>query len=211
MTNPGEVSPLDREIAASLRAEQPQYRFEPLDSYPELGDKTFIATIGPTGSGKSTLTDAVIDLAPEFTFVFDTDDAYGTAPEDIGEYTIGPILGDSVEDFMTAGFKRFYPIFTVVRGGLYQQRLEKERMQLPDIRNRLAEAMGSLTFARLNVDAPWMSFIDTGDSEEELRSAAKDVIRIAYQNTHPVMTVQRKLQLLGEMESAVQNVARQLR
>jgi len=67
MSNPGELSPLDLEIAMSLRRSKPDYRFEPLDNYSELSDKIFVATIGPTGSGKSTLTDEVIRLAPEFT------------------------------------------------------------------------------------------------------------------------------------------------
>src|SRR5690606_13343620 len=61
--------PLDREIAGSLRVNQSSYRFEPLDNYSELGQKTFIAPIGPTASGKSTLTEAVIRLAPEFTAI----------------------------------------------------------------------------------------------------------------------------------------------
>lgn len=252
MTNPGELSPLDREIAVSLRAKQPDYRFEPLENYSELSGKTFVATIGPTGSGKSTLTDAVISLAPEFTpngtrttrarrpadpenfrtanegithtsinqdiidrklvnySVFDTGHIYGTAPEDIGEFAIGPILSDSVDNLMTAGFYDFYPIFVVARGALYQRRLEQERMHMPDISKRLVEAMGSLTFARLNVDAPWLSFVDTGDTPEELNGAAQDIVRTVYQRTHPLMSTGRKLQLLSEMENAVQNVGRQL-
>jgi energy-coupling factor transporter ATP-binding protein EcfA2 len=252
MTNPGELSPLDREIAVALRAKQPDYHFEPLDNYSELSDKTFVATIGPTGSGKSTLTDEVIRLAPEFKpngtrttrarrpadpdnfktanegithrsmnediinqklvnySVFDTGHVYGTAPEDIAKYAIGPILSDSIDNLMNAGFRDFYPVFTVARGALYQRRLEQERLQFPDIRQRLVEAMGSLTFARLNVDAPWLSFIDTGSTPEELETAAKDVIRTVYQRTHPIMTIGHKLQLLDEMQNAVQNVARQL-
>ncbi|MDB5179982.1 MAG: hypothetical protein JWN12_614 [Candidatus Saccharibacteria bacterium] len=252
MTNPGELSPLDREIAVSLRAKQPNYRFEPFDNYSELGGKTFVATIGPTGSGKSTLTDAVIRLAPEFTpngtrttrarkptdpenfktandgvthqsmnediinrklvnySVFDTGHIYGTAPEDIGEYAIGPILSDSIENLSTAGFKGFYPVFTVARGALYQQRLEKERLPFPDIAKRLVEAMTSLAFARMNVEESWLNFVDTGESPEELNVAAWDVIKTSQQGTHPIMTTERKLQLLTEMENAVQNVGRQL-
>jgi len=252
MTNPGELSPLDREIAVSLRAKQPNYRFEPLDNYSELSEKTFVATIGPTGSGKSTLMDAVIRLAPEFTpngtrttrarrpsdpdnfktanegithqsmnqdvinrklvnySVFDTGHVYGTAPEDIGKYAIGPILSDSIDNLLSAGFRDFIPVFTVARGALYQSRLENERLQFPDIESRLIEAMGSLTFARLNVEAPWLSFVDTGNSDEELDAAANDVIRTVYQRTHPIMTTAHKLQLLDEMQKAVQNVGRQL-
>lgn len=252
MTNPGELSPLDREIAVALRLKQPDYHFEPLDNYSELSDKTFVATIGPTGSGKSTLTDEVIRLAPEFKpngtrttrarrpadpanfktanegvthqsmnddiinrklvnySVFDTGHIYGTAPEDIAEYAIGPILSDSIDNLMSAGFKDFIPVFTVARGALYQQRLEQERLHFPDIRQRLVEAMGSIAFARLNVDASWLSFVDTGNSPEELKAAAEDVIRTVYQRTHPIMTTSRKLQLLDEMEKAVQNVGRQL-
>jgi len=252
MTNPGELSELDHQIAYALRAKQPDYHFEPLDNYSELSDKTFVATIGPTGSGKSMLTDEVIRLAPEFkpngtrttrarrpndpdTFktanegithlsmnqavidrklvnysVFDNDHVYGTAPEDIAEYTIGPILSDSIDNLMSAGFKDFIPVFTVVRGALYQQRLERERLPFPDIRERLVEAMGSLMFARLNVEAPWLSFVNTGNTPEELEAAAHDVIRTVYQRTHPIMMTQHKLQLLDEMEKAVQNVGRQL-
>ncbi|HEY8992898.1 MAG TPA: hypothetical protein VIM37_03565 [Candidatus Microsaccharimonas sp.] len=252
MTNPGEVSPLDRQIAFSLRVKQPNYRFEPLDSYSILSAKTFVAPIGPTGSGKSTLTDAVIRLAPEFIpigtrttrarrpsdpdnfktadegithqsmnedvinrrlvnySVFDTDHIYGTAPEDISEYAIGPILSDSIDNLMTAGFKDFIPTFVIARGALYQSRLEKERLQFPDIKKRLNEAMGSLLFARMNADAPWLNFVDTGNSAEELDAAANDIIRITYQRTHPIMTTEHKLQLIGEMEDAVQNVKGQL-
>ncbi|MBC7564782.1 hypothetical protein H7100_00915 [Candidatus Saccharibacteria bacterium] len=253
MTNPGELSPLDHEIAILLRRKQPDYRFEPIEKYSALGDKTFVATIGPTASGKKTLTNEVIRLAPEFTpngkrmtrsrrptdphnfqtanegithqsmnndvinhslvnySVLDTGHIYGTAPEAIGQFAIGPILSDSVDNLMTASFKDFYPIFTVARGALYQQRLENERLQLPDIRQRLVEAMGSLTFARLNVEEPWLSCVDTGDSPEELTVAADAVIRNVYHRTHPVMTTKHTLQLLDEMEKAVQNVGRQLR
>lgn len=252
MTNPGELSPLDHEIAILLRKKQPYYRFEPLEEYSEVSDKTLVATIGPTASGQSTLTDEVIRQAPEFTpvgtrttrpgrptdpytfktadqgvthesmnndiinrrlvnySVFDTGHVYGTAPEDIGRFAIGPILSDSVDNLMTAGFKDFYPIFTVVRGARYQQRLEQERLQFPDIRHRLVEAMGSLAFARLNVEAPWLSFVDTGDSPEELTGAADAVVRNVYHRTHPVMTTGHTLMLLDEMERAVQNVSRQL-
>lgn len=253
MTNPGEMSPLDHEIAITLREKQSDYRFEPLDNYSELSSKILVATIGPTESGKSTLTDEVIRLEPTFTpngtrttrartaldpenfktategvthlsmnediisrklvnySVYNTGHIYGTAPEDIGEFAIGPILSDSIENLMTAGFKDFYPIFIVARGALYQQRLERKNLNTPDMKQRLVEAMGSLLFARLNVEAPWLTFIDTGDSTEELETAAKDIIRIAHQRTHPLMITSRRLQLLDEMQSAVQNVSRQLR
>ena len=254
MSNIGELSPSDRHIAQTLRVLQPYYRFEASNDASRLDSKTFVATIGPTGSGKSTLTDEVIRLAPEFApngtrttrprrpgvdpenfktadegithatmyrdildhtlvnfSVFDTDHIYGTAPEDISEYAIGPILSDSIENLCTAGFKGFYPVFTVVRGALYQRRLEQERLSFPDIRKRLTEAMASLAFARLNVEEPWLSFIDTGNTPEELETAARDVIAISQQGTHPFMTTRNKLHLIGEMESAVQNVRLQLR
>jgi len=143
--------------------------------------------------------------------VFDTNHIYGTAPEDIGEYAIGPILSDSIDNLMTAGFKDFYPVFVVARGEVYQKRLEQERMHFPDIAKRLVEAMGSLAFARMNVDAPWLNFVDTGDSDKEKEDAARDIIRTVNHNTHPIMTLGRKLQLITEMENAVQNIGSQLR
>ncbi|HEY8886642.1 MAG TPA: hypothetical protein VIM31_04060 [Candidatus Microsaccharimonas sp.] len=252
MTNSGELSPLDREIAQSLRLKQPDYRFEPFETYSELSGKTFVATIGPTESGKSILTSEVVRLAPEFTpngtrttrerkpndphnfrtandgithrsinediinhklvhySVFPTGHVYGTAPEDIDEYAIGSVLSDSIENLMTAGFKEFFPVFVVARGALYQQRLE-QHLEIPGLRNQLSGAMGSLMFARLNVEAPWLNFVDIGDSDETLQAAAQDIIRSAYQRTHPIMTSGRRLQLISEMENAVQNVSRQLR
>ncbi|RWZ78644.1 MAG: hypothetical protein EOT05_02745 [Candidatus Microsaccharimonas sossegonensis] len=252
MINSGELSLVNQEIARALRAKQPDYRFEPIDDYSELSDKTLVATIGPIGSGKSTLSDKIIQLAPEFKpngtrttrarrptdpdnfktanegithrsmnediinrklvnySVFNNGHLYGTAPEDIAEYAIGPILSDSIDNLVSAGFKDFIPVFTVARGPLYQRRLEQERLHFPDIRDRLVEAMGSLTFARLNVEAPWLSFVDTGDTPEQLETAASDVIRTAYQRTHPIMSTERKLKLLYEMERAVQNVSSQL-
>lgn len=253
MTNPGELSPLDREIAVSLWAKQSDYRFEPTEKYSELSDKVFVATIGPTSSGKTTLANEVIRLAPEFTpngtrttrarrptdplnfktanegvthhsmnddvinqklvnySVFDTGHIYGAAPEDIGNYAIGSILSDSIDNLMTAEFKEFCPVFVVARGALYQQRLEQERLRFPDIHQRLYEAMSSLTFARLNIEAPWLNFVDTGDSPEELFVAADAVIRTTYQHTHPVMAIDHRLMLLHEMENAVQKVSHQLR
>lgn len=252
MSRPGELSPIDHEIAATLRTIQPHYRYESPTHPSELAEKILIATIGPTGSGKSTLTDEVLHLAPEFapngtrttrarrtsdplTFktanegithlsmyrdildqklvnfsVFDTDHIYGTAPDDIPQFAIGPILSDSIENLWTAGFKGFYPIFLVARGSLYQQRLEQERLSFPDISKRLAEAMGSLAFARLNAGESWLNFIDTGDSPAELTAAAHDVIKISQQGTHPIMTTNTRLELISEMEDAVQNVIRQL-
>lgn len=253
MSKSGELSLRDHEIAASLRKIQPDYRYESPVKPSELSEKVFVATIGPTGSGKSTLTDEVIHLAPEFApigttttrarrasdpvnyrtanegvthesmyrdvldqklvnfSVFDTDHIYGTAPEDIHDYAIGPILSDSVENLWTAGFKGFYPVFLVARGALYQRRLEQERLSFPDISKRLNEAMGSLAFARMNVGESWLNFIDTGDSAAELTAAAHDVIKISQQGTHPIMTTPAKLALLTEMEKAVQNVHSQLR
>ena len=94
--------------------------------------------------------------------------------------------------------------------GIYQRRLETDRLHHPDIAQRLAESIGSLTFARLNIDAPWLNFINTGDSPEELSAAAMDIVRTTYHHTHPIMTTDHKLQLLDEMDTAIQNVGRQL-
>lgn len=179
MTHSGELSPLDQ--------------------------KTFVGALGPTASGKSTLIEAVIRLAPEF-----IPTGAHTTLENIDTYAIGPIDSDSIEDLATAGFKNFCPVFVVVRGDTYQERLEKERMHLPDIRSRLSDAMGSLLFARMNVEASWFDFVETGESDETLNTAADDIIRSAYHHTRSHMTTDYKLQLLEEMENAVQNVHRQL-
>lgn len=259
MSQSAESPQVVQEIITSLRKKQPLYRYEPLENglklnYSDLNDKTLIAVIGPTGVGKSTLTDEVLrldsDIRPigttttrerrpsdpiEFKTanegvthmsmnqaiiegvmvnysVNDTGHVYGTMPEDFhGEHNIGPILSDSIDNLMTAGFKEFSPIFVAARGLVYQQRLEKERLDFPDISKRLVEAMGSITFARMNADASWLSFIDTGNSPESLHSAASDVVRIAHQNTHPVMLLNHRLMLLDEMETAVHAVARQVR
>lgn len=252
MLQPGELSPLDQEIAHILREKQSDYRFEPLDNYSELSSKTFVATIGPSESGKTVLTNEVLRLAPEFsaigttttrarksgdpanfktanegvsytTFnedvinrklvnysIFDTGHAYGTAPEDIGEFAIGPILSDSIDNLSSAGFRDFYPVFVVARGALYQRRLEQNRINDPDIGKRLVEGLGSLAFAKRNVEEPWLHFVDTGDTPEELEAAAMAIIRTIHQGTQPIISTPHKLQLITEMETAIQNVGHQL-
>lgn len=218
-----------------------------------MAEKTFVGLIGPTGVGKSVLTNKILELAPEFEpfgttttrsrrtgedpasyitadegvthesmhaaiaegklvnySVNKTGHIYGTAPENIGTYALGPILSDSVEPLMNAGFNEFAAVFVMAHGDIYQQRLEHERLHFPDIKKRLEEAMASIAFARMNMAENWLSFVNTGTTPTELFKAADDVIRTARQHTHPIYTQQYVQGMLNGMETAVQNVNRQL-
>jgi len=141
---------------------------------------------------------------------------YGTSPADFGgEYAIGPMSSDSVDTLMTAGFRDFFPVVMVTDGDTYRQRLERRLEQskqpMAAVEKRLNESLATIAFARLNFDAQWLSFIDSGDGEKDLESAANDVTKIAYQRTLPIMTFERRLQLLDEMQQTITRAQGQLR
>jgi len=254
MPIPADFPPETRSIIRTLEAQQSTYLFRPDEATARtMAEKTFVGLIGPTGVGKSVLTNKILELAPEFEpfgttttrprrpgedpanyvtadegvthqsmraliekgelvnySVNKTGHLYGTAPENIGAYALGPILSDSVEPLMSAGFNEFAAVFVMAEGGIYQQRLEKERVHFGDIKKRLEEAMTSIAFARMNMAENWLSFVNTGTTPQDLFKAADDVIRTARQHTHPIYTHQYIHGMLNGMETAVQNVDRQL-
>jgi len=255
MTTPAESLHTIPEIVTALRHNQPYYRF---DAATQLQDKTAIGLIGPTGIGKTTLSNEVARIDTDITTinttttrrrrsddperfktanegvtyqsmyrsilerklvnysVNDDDHIYGTSPADFGgEFAIGPMSSDSVDNLMTAGFRDFFPVVMVAEPDVYRQRLQWriEQRQEPaeHLEKHLHDSLATLAFARMNFDAQWLSFIDSGDSQEGLEQAARDVTKIAYQRTLPIMTYERRLQLLDDMQQTITDVKGQLR
>ena len=137
---------------------------------------------------------------------------YGAAPEDFASaYTVGPTTTDSLENLSAAGFRDFFPVVMVSEGQIYQERLSKHLEQLPNPAARLNASLATITFARLNYDDRWLSFVDTSDGAQGLEEAANDVVKIANQRTLPIMTYERRLQLLTDMERVIVRTRDQLR
>jgi len=148
--------------------------------------------------------------------VDDDNHIYGSSPADFGgQFSIGPMSSDSVENLMTSGFRDFFPVVMVTDADTYRQRLQRhiEQGQVPAERldHHLRNSLATLAFARLNFDAQWLAFIDSGDSQEGLEQAARDVIKIAYQHTLPVMSYERRLDLLDDMQQTITDTQGRLR
>lgn len=253
MTNHGELSPIDHEIAYALQQKKRDYYFIGPDNYSELSNKTAIGIIGPIGIGKKRLSRAVSAAYPDIgqlgmrltrpsypndppgfktaehgvthsslsddvingklvTFSVDSNHHIrGMLPEDFnGDVSVGPIPSDCVDSLFMAGLRDFYPVFVVARGGLYERSLLRLQTDTKTLRPRLIEGLGSLGFARLNIEEPWLNFVEMGDNDQELHTAVEHIHDITYKRTHPSMTPSRKLQFITEMQTAIQNVNRQL-
>jgi len=138
--------------------------------------------------------------------------AYGTRPEGFpAEFNIGPITADSTDELMSAGFKRFYAVYILARGGLYQHRLETGRMHLPNVAARLEDDLESIELAEMNIDAPWMNFVESTNEVGGAYSAARKIIDIARQQPHEQFDPNLAAQYLKEMTTATKNVLRQVK
>jgi len=253
MTHLNESFSHSPEILTTLRKQQQDYYFEPFDANAHINNKTVIGLMGPTGIGKTTLSNEVVridtDVAAINTMttrarrtddpegfmtanegvthqtmyddiarrrlvhysVHDDGHVYGTSPDGFaGAYSIGPMSSDSVDNLLSVGFRDFFPVFMATDADTYQQRLEQASQRYPDISKRLNDSLAIISFGRLNHDAPWLSFIDSGSDPTSLNNAAADVVRIANQRTLPIMGFDRRLDLLDQMEHTIERAQRQL-
>lgn len=144
-------------------------------------------------------------------FVNDSDQAYGTLPEGFtAPITIGAIGADNIPQLLDVFGGRAHPVYTLMEGPVYASRIGMDRINDATIVPRLIEGRRSLHFARENHREEWMNFVQLDNLEGGLQRAAREVIYIAYQNTHPMLTNDRRLELIEEMDAVIVGTLRRL-
>jgi len=134
---------------------------------------------------------------------------YATYPGDFpGEFNVGPILPDNIDNLSGAGFRNFMAVFVVARGAVYAERLKRELVGYPDALERIAEGKDSLNFAKLNVDAPWLGFVESKDEEGGVEEAARNVVLMSRRQSLSILTIDHRLQLIDEMNGALDQAAK---
>lgn len=144
-------------------------------------------------------------------FVNDTDHVYGTYPEGFTHpITIGAIGSDHIPQLLDVFTERSNAVYTLMSGSVYASRLGMDRINDPTIVPRLREGRRSLQFARDNQNAHWMNFVELDNLDGSLQRAAREVIHIAYHNTHPILTDQHTRDLIDEMDAVIVSTMRRL-
>lgn len=144
-------------------------------------------------------------------FVNDTDHVYGTFPEGFtAPITIGAIGADHIPQLLDVFDGRVNAVYPLMSGSVYASRLGMDRINDPTIVPRLKEGRRSLQFARDNLDATWVNFVELDNLDGSLQRAAREVIHIAYHNTHPILTEQYSRDLIEEMDAVIVSTMRRL-
>jgi guanylate kinase len=144
------------------------------------------------------------------------DNAYGTRPSGLSsKYNIGPILTKSVEALMNSGLRRFNVAYVVVNGQTYEKQLLDSRADFTDFAPRAAEGHKSIEFARDNISADWLHFVENSQNPEKLTKAAQKIISLTRGNspdtlTSEFMTTDQTLRHLDEMQAALDRVSRRV-
>jgi len=125
-----------------------------------------------------------------------------------GRYNIGSTSTHSTLQLMGAGFYDCDVMLMVTSGEALEHRLRALRSTRPDFIPKAIDGLELLDFAKQNVQYQWFNAVEILPTLDGPTKAARKVINIILHKTNEILTEERTLQYIDDMDAALKRVLR---